>query len=426
MAKKFKGSTPIQRQYYNARERYNAARRKYKKQGAVFNENLFQPQSVTALAKRGASDQEFLQRIHAIEANLARLTGVGVPDLSAIGIQGIVDLATGEYLEYDSSNMTRIAELPYIQRQIKRNRKNYESRIKEETARHERQQKEREEIERELELERRLRKLDAETALEQEAIEILSMQPTPEGTDEPEENTVYSDDEYYSGESLDDRYLYEDEYDKKYYEDADQFYTKEEKQIYDEYLDQFSENWFRDGDYIVHKKTGVRIPIEDFDSTKIPTENKTILKNVLYNLGGSAQSTQNIADTSGASFDDSALNDIQNKLDTWDADPSWSYDLAQIKERDKNRAASILQGAIERDGYDAVARRLKENADTIGDIIDNILYKTSGGTRDVYDNARDNVEENFVEFANIVNGRILSLDENERITEIYDEMNLYD
>lgn len=437
MAKKFKGSTPIQRQYYNARERYNAARRKYKKQGAIFNENLFQPQSVTALAKRGASEQEFLQRIEAIEANLARLTGGGLPDLAAIGIQGMVDLSTGEYLEYNPSNITRIAELPYVQRQIKRNRRNFESRIKKETEIQERLQREREEIERELELERRFMPTKEELAIWNESY----TESTEDSENEFEENNGdygpkweaewnnYEDSqssdtsqEYDSSQYADE----EDYWDKKYYEDADEFYTPDERTRYLQFLDLFGENWFRDGDYVVHKKTGVRIPIEEFDSAKIPTEDKTIVKNVLRNLGGAEESTPKIVDAGGSSFDDSELNDIQNKLDTWDADPTWSYDLSQTKERDKNRAASILQGAIERDGYEAVARRIREHADTVGDILDNILYKTSGGTRDVYDNARDNVEENFVEFANIVNGRILSLDENERITEIYDEMNLYD
>ena len=184
MAKKFKGSTPIQRQYYNARERYNAARRKYKKQGAIFNENLFQPQSVTALAKRGASEQEFLQRIEAIEANLARLTGGGLPDLAAIGIQGMVDLSTGEYLEYNPSNITRIAELPYVQRQIKRNRRNFESRIKKETEIQERLQREREEIERELELERRFMPTKEELAIWNESY----TESTEDSENEFEEN----------------------------------------------------------------------------------------------------------------------------------------------------------------------------------------------------------------------------------------------
>lgn len=85
--------------------------------------------------------------------------------------------------------------------------------------------------------------------------------------------------------------------------------------------------------------------------------------------------------------------------------------MQQQKYNDRNIAVGILMDAIDELGEEKVINNIK-NSSRLGDIINEILYSST----------RDSVKFALVEFATIVRGESLSVDDNINLTEIQEEI----
>lgn len=88
-----------------------------------------------------------------------------------------------------------------------------------------------------------------------------------------------------------------------------------------------------------------------------------------------------------------------------------SQHMQQQKYNDRNIATGILMDAIDELGEEKVINNIK-NSSRLGDIINEILYSSK----------RDDVKFALVEFATIVRGESLSVDENISLTEMQEEI----
>ena len=102
-------------------------------------------------------------------------------------------------------------------------------------------------------------------------------------------------------------------------------------------------------------------------------------------------------------FSDIALSNLESEISGWQAKEYWTPGLTQVKERERNKAQRILQGAINKLGRDQVARNCEANAFELNDIIANILYG-SGKIEGNFKDSRTQVNEDLVRFRNICYG----------------------
>ncbi len=98
------------------------------------------------------------------------------------------------------------------------------------------------------------------------------------------------------------------------------------------------------------------------------------------------------------------------KIRTWTPETTWSAELAEWKTQDKNRLERMLDSALEREGRNAVAKRLQDNAASWNAAVDEILYG-SGGSREQTQNMRNQIDIDFTTVAAILKGSPLTQEE---------------
>lgn len=119
-----------------------------------------------------------------------------------------------------------------------------------------------------------------------------------------------------------------------------------------------------------------------------------------------------------ATFALNTIEDILYVIDNREIKESWwahkRDPLGQYKEEDANRLRSVLEQAIAEQGRDAVAARIAENAQAIGELITQALQ----GSGDRYrENGREAVNALVQKFAAILRGRPLTASESLELTE---------
>lgn len=95
----------------------------------------------------------------------------------------------------------------------------------------------------------------------------------------------------------------------------------------------------------------------------------------------------------------------------------WSPGLADAKIKDKNILESMLNGAIEQDGKEAVMQRLAEHAEEINELVQEIMYG-SGSVEGNFKDGNTVVNHDLTRFAEIIYGRHLNAEENRVLTDI--------
>lgn len=115
-------------------------------------------------------------------------------------------------------------------------------------------------------------------------------------------------------------------------------------------------------------------------------------------------------DTNVSETDD-ILSTIREYINNWSPSSLWTDWFAKTKEKDKNLLETLLNAAISRDGEEAVAQRLQENAEQVLEIAYGVLYD-SGGKE-----GRGNINADLVRFTAIIMGRPLTQHESEELTQ---------
>lgn len=119
-----------------------------------------------------------------------------------------------------------------------------------------------------------------------------------------------------------------------------------------------------------------------------------------------------------AAFALNTIEEILYVIDNREIKESWwkhtRNPLGQYKEEDANRLRSVLEQAIAEQGLEAVAARIAENAQAIGELITQALQ----GSGDRYrENGREAVNTLVQKFAAILRGRKLTASESLELTE---------
>lgn len=112
------------------------------------------------------------------------------------------------------------------------------------------------------------------------------------------------------------------------------------------------------------------------------------------------------------------LNEIQDTLDGYEPPTNISGSLQDIKRNDATTLKNIVDGAISRDGREEVARRCEANATALLDLVNDILYASGKKSNDL---GREGFQRKVNEFARIVNGMALTIDESADLTERSEE-----
>lgn len=121
----------------------------------------------------------------------------------------------------------------------------------------------------------------------------------------------------------------------------------------------------------------------------------------------------------GESFSDDTyetLLQIEELINQWSPDYRWNDWYKNIRENNKNTLKSILDGAINSDGREVVARRLQNNAMAVIDLVETILYASED---------QEAIQFCLVQFATIVKGSSLTVDESIDITEATEALGTY-
>lgn len=104
------------------------------------------------------------------------------------------------------------------------------------------------------------------------------------------------------------------------------------------------------------------------------------------------------------------LNATLEKIRTWSPETTWTPELTEWKTQDKNRLERMLDAALEKDGREAVAKRLQDNAIPWNAAVDEILYG-SGGSREQTQTMRNQIDIDFTTVAAILKGSPLTQEE---------------
>lgn len=110
------------------------------------------------------------------------------------------------------------------------------------------------------------------------------------------------------------------------------------------------------------------------------------------------------------------LNTIRQIIRDWMPDSRWSPWFRKVKENDKNIVERILESAIATEGEDVVAARLEKNAPYVITLVESALY----GSKD-----RDEVNRAINEFAEILKGGALNVDEAREIHDYTEYLETY-
>lgn len=108
---------------------------------------------------------------------------------------------------------------------------------------------------------------------------------------------------------------------------------------------------------------------------------------------------------------DIILSNLIETLNNFVPSGNYSQYMKQQKYNDRNIAVGILTDAIDELGEEKVLNNIK-SSNRLSDLIDEILYSSN----------RDSVKFALVEFATIVRGESLSVDDNINLTEIQEEI----
>lgn len=107
---------------------------------------------------------------------------------------------------------------------------------------------------------------------------------------------------------------------------------------------------------------------------------------------------------------------VQQMIDSWFPAENWSKWFAGVKEEDKNQLKSIINGAESQYGITEVAKRMEENAERIISLAQSILYESGGGKKGGINSNRNEIQRDFVEFASILKGSALTLQESAELS----------
>lgn len=108
---------------------------------------------------------------------------------------------------------------------------------------------------------------------------------------------------------------------------------------------------------------------------------------------------------------DIILSNLIETLNNFVPSGNYSQYMKQQKYNDRNIAVGILMDAIDELGEEKVLNNIK-SSNRLSDLIDEILYSSN----------RDSVKFALVEFATILRGESLSVDDNINLTEIQEEI----
>lgn len=110
------------------------------------------------------------------------------------------------------------------------------------------------------------------------------------------------------------------------------------------------------------------------------------------------------------------LENVREMIAKWEPQANWSPYFAEVKRRDKNILSNILEGAVNTEGENTVARRMERHAIEIMDIVNRTLYESGGKT------GRDQVQIDLQRFSAIIMGRNLTVNESKDITDAVEQM----
>lgn len=106
-----------------------------------------------------------------------------------------------------------------------------------------------------------------------------------------------------------------------------------------------------------------------------------------------------------------ALDAMISTIEEWTAEPQHTEYFKLLKEKDRNKARSILNGAISQRGRKEVAITVQENAEELNMLLEQILYASGDGKG--IRAGRTGQESNLARFAQILfsEGRPVTIDE---------------
>ena len=113
------------------------------------------------------------------------------------------------------------------------------------------------------------------------------------------------------------------------------------------------------------------------------------------------------------------LKTIRRMIDMWAPNPKWTKPLADLKESDKNRLQSILDGAIAELGENVVAKNLEDKANEVIELVDAIIYGESGDS--YVKGGRDRANQKIAQFAAIIRNKPLTVGEAQDMSDDFDE-----
>lgn len=108
------------------------------------------------------------------------------------------------------------------------------------------------------------------------------------------------------------------------------------------------------------------------------------------------------------------INEIIDTLMSYTPASNLSPKLQEIKINDASTISNILDGAIERDGLETVARRCEENASVILDLLNDLLFASGTKSNEI---GREGFQMKMNEIARIINGSAITIDESSKLTD---------
>lgn len=106
---------------------------------------------------------------------------------------------------------------------------------------------------------------------------------------------------------------------------------------------------------------------------------------------------------------------ILEEINQWDPLSGWSPSLAAAKEDDVNILRSILEGAIQSQGFENVMKRLNDHASEVAELTEKILYAYGPG--ESYDAGIAMVQECLTRFTEILYGGMLDAEQTRSIVD---------
>lgn len=105
-------------------------------------------------------------------------------------------------------------------------------------------------------------------------------------------------------------------------------------------------------------------------------------------------------------YGEGAVMEVEEELESWERPLNSSDWYAERKEKDKNKMSRLFHEVLERDGVDAVAKRIRDSGERFKQLLDRILYGSG----------EEDLERDFAEMAAILYGRPLTVDESLAVT----------